>query len=52
VLRTNFKMIKLTLELLRPGNAGIKIWILTGDKVETARCIAISTQVGCKNQYI
>ena len=30
-----------TLENLR--NAGIKIWMLTGDKVETATCIAIST---------
>ena len=29
-----------TLESLR--NAGIKIWMLTGDKVETAKCVAIS----------
>ncbi len=29
-----------TIESLR--NAGIKIWMLTGDKVETAKCIAIS----------
>jgi len=29
-----------TLESLR--NAGIQIWMLTGDKVETATCIAIS----------
>ena len=29
-------------------NAGIKIWMLTGDKLETAKCIAIST--GFKNQ--
>lgn len=34
-----------TLELLR--NAGIKIWMLTGDKLETATCIAkSSTLVG------
>ena len=30
-----------TIDTLR--NAGIKIWMLTGDKVETAQCIAIST---------
>ena len=35
--------VKGTLELLR--NAGIRIWMLTGDKVETARCIAISTKL-------
>jgi phospholipid-translocating ATPase len=29
-----------TIENLR--NAGIKIWMLTGDKMETAKCIAIS----------
>lgn len=29
-----------TLENLR--SAGIKVWMLTGDKVETATCIAIS----------
>lgn len=23
--------------------AGIKVWMLTGDKLETAKCIAIST---------
>ncbi|KAF5335007.1 hypothetical protein D9611_010004 [Ephemerocybe angulata] len=42
--------VKSTLELLR--NAGIKIWMLTGDKVETARCIAISTKLVARNQYI
>ncbi|BGP10081.1 Putative aminophospholipid-translocase [Rhodotorula toruloides] len=31
--------VKMTIELLR--NAGIKIWMLTGDKIETATCIAI-----------
>ena len=33
--------INVTIESLR--NAGIKIWMLTGDKIETAKCIAIST---------
>ncbi|KAF8339278.1 aminophospholipid-transporting P-type ATPase [Amanita rubescens] len=42
--------VKSTLELLR--NAGIKIWMLTGDKIETARCIAISTKLVSRNQYI
>jgi phospholipid-translocating ATPase len=42
--------VKSTLELLR--NAGVKIWMLTGDKVETARCIAISTKLVATNQYI
>ncbi|CAD8054389.1 unnamed protein product [Paramecium primaurelia] len=35
------KDIDATLESLK--NAGIQIWMLTGDKVETAQCIAIST---------
>jgi phospholipid-translocating ATPase len=39
-----------TLELLR--NAGVKIWMLTGDKIETATCIAISTKLVARNQYI
>jgi phospholipid-translocating ATPase len=42
--------VKSTFELLR--NAGIKIWMLTGDKIETARCIAISTKLVARNQYI
>jgi phospholipid-translocating ATPase len=29
-------------------NAGIKIWMLTGDKIETAICISISS--GLKSQ--
>jgi len=29
-----------TIENLR--NAGINVWMLTGDKIETAKCIAIS----------
>ncbi|KAI9757094.1 MAG: putative aminophospholipid-translocase [Candelina submexicana] len=35
--------VKPSLELLR--NAGIKIWMLTGDKVETARCVAVSARL-------
>ncbi|KDQ23925.1 hypothetical protein PLEOSDRAFT_1048673 [Pleurotus ostreatus PC15] len=42
--------VKSTLELLR--NAGVRIWMLTGDKIETARCIAISTKLVARNQYI
>lgn len=37
-----------TLELLR--NAGIKIWMLTGDKLETATCIAKSSRLVSKSQ--
>ena len=41
-----------TLELLR--NVGIKIWMLTGDKIETATvtAIAISTKLVASNQDI
>jgi len=42
--------VKTTLELLR--NAGIRVWMLTGDKIETATCIAISTKLVARNQYI
>lgn len=42
--------VKATLELLR--NGGIKIWMLTGDKIETATCIAISSRLVARNQYI
>ncbi|CAK7271972.1 Putative aminophospholipid-translocase [Sporothrix epigloea] len=42
--------VKPSLELLR--NAGIKIWMLTGDKVETARCVAISAKLVTRGQYI
>jgi phospholipid-translocating ATPase len=31
---------------------GIKIWMLTGDKVETAKCIAISAGLKAVNQEI
>jgi len=30
--------------------AGIKLWMLTGDKLETAKCIAISTGFKSHNQ--
>ncbi|XP_057210984.1 probable phospholipid-transporting ATPase IIB isoform X2 [Triplophysa rosa] len=39
-----------TLELLR--NAGIKIWMLTGDKLETATCIAKSSRLVSRSQDI
>ncbi|KAI1404507.1 phospholipid-translocating P-type ATPase [Hypoxylon fuscum] len=42
--------VKPSLELLR--NAGIKIWMLTGDKVETARCVAVSSKLVARGQYI
>lgn len=44
------KDVKSSLELLR--NAGIKIWMLTGDKVETARCVAVSAKLVSRTQYI
>ncbi|CAH0381213.1 unnamed protein product [Bemisia tabaci] len=37
-----------TLELLR--NAGIKVWMLTGDKLETATCIAKSSTLVSRTQ--
>lgn len=42
--------VKTSIELLR--NAGIKIWMLTGDKIETAKCIGISTRLISRGQYI
>ncbi|RMD42535.1 hypothetical protein DV735_g2591, partial [Chaetothyriales sp. CBS 134920] len=44
------KDVKPSLELLR--NAGIKIWMLTGDKIETARCVAISARLVARGQHI
>ncbi|RKP21368.1 phospholipid-translocating P-type ATPase [Rozella allomycis CSF55] len=40
--------VRITLELLR--NAGIKIWMLTGDKIETATNIAVSTKLVSRSQ--
>ena len=42
--------VRQTLETL--ANAGIKVWMLTGDKVETAKCIAISAKLVQRNQNI
>lgn len=39
-----------SLELLR--NAGIKIWMLTGDKLETAICIAKSSGLFSKSDEV
>ncbi|EFW19043.1 Putative aminophospholipid-translocase [Coccidioides posadasii str. Silveira] len=44
------KDVKPSLELLR--NAGVKIWMLTGDKIETARCVAVSSKLVSRGQYI
>lgn len=44
------KNVKSSIELLR--NAGIKIWMLTGDKVETAKCVAISAKLISRGQYV
>ena len=37
-----------TIEKLRA--AGLQIWMLTGDKIETAKCIAISTGLKSRKQ--
>lgn len=42
--------VKSSIELLR--NAGIKIWMLTGDKVETARCVSVSARLISRGQYV
>ncbi|KAG2383553.1 hypothetical protein C9374_004224 [Naegleria lovaniensis] len=39
-----------SLEQLR--HAGVKVWMLTGDKVETAICISRSTKLVARGQYI
>ena len=39
-----------TIDNLR--HAGMKVWMLTGDKVETATCISISAGIKSKNQKI
>mmetsp|Transcript_30205 Transcript_30205/g.26759 ORF Transcript_30205/g.26759 Transcript_30205/m.26759 type:complete len:83 (+) Transcript_30205:198-446(+) len=43
------KDVQITIESFR--NAGINVWMLTGDKVETAICIAISTGLKNKTQH-
>ena len=42
--------VAITIESLR--SAGIQVWMLTGDKVETATCIAISAGFKDKSQQI
>ncbi|KAK1442221.1 putative phospholipid-transporting ATPase [Babesia gibsoni] len=42
--------VRSTLEALR--HAGIKIWMLTGDKVDTAKCIAISAGIKDKSHSL
>ncbi|CAF0881197.1 unnamed protein product [Brachionus calyciflorus] len=42
--------VRTTLETLR--NAGVKIWMLTGDKLETATCIAKSSKLVSRDQDI
>lgn len=42
--------VKTSIETLR--NAGIKIWMLTGDKVETAKCVSISCRLISRGQQI
>jgi len=42
--------VKPTLEML--SNAGIKVWMITGDKMETAKCIAISARLVSRTQTI
>ncbi|KAJ2761059.1 putative aminophospholipid-translocase, partial [Coemansia nantahalensis] len=42
--------VRATLELL--GNAGIKVWMLTGDKVETATCVAVSARLVRRDQLV
>ncbi|KAK1934776.1 putative phospholipid-translocating P-type ATPase [Babesia divergens] len=42
--------VRSTLESLR--HAGIKIWMLTGDKVDTAKCIAISAGIKDKRHSL
>jgi len=31
-------------------SAGVKIWILKGDKIESVRCIAVPTKLMARNQ--
>ncbi|XP_070499057.1 probable phospholipid-transporting ATPase IIB isoform X2 [Chironomus tepperi] len=44
------EQVRPTLELIR--NAGVKIWMLTGDKLETATCIAKSSHLVGRNQNL
>ncbi|KAJ2326813.1 putative aminophospholipid-translocase [Coemansia sp. RSA 2611] len=42
--------VRATLELL--GNAGVRVWMLTGDKVETATCVAVSARLVRRGQLV
>ncbi|KAL0225811.1 hypothetical protein P9112_013135 [Eukaryota sp. TZLM1-RC] len=42
--------VRATLELLR--NANVKVWMLTGDKVETATCIAVSARLAARSHVL
>ena len=42
--------VAVTIESLR--SAGIQVWMLTGDKVETATCIAMSAGFKSRNQQL
>ena len=42
--------VAVVIESLR--NAGVQVWMLTGDKVETATCIAISAGFKSRQQVI
>ncbi|KAL3319475.1 hypothetical protein Ciccas_001840 [Cichlidogyrus casuarinus] len=42
--------VRLSLETLR--NAGVRVWMLTGDKLETAQCIAKSSRLVSKTQEL
>jgi len=42
--------VRTTLEKLR--HAGIKVWMLTGDKIETATCVARSSKLVARNQSV
>jgi phospholipid-translocating ATPase len=44
------EQVSVTLETLR--NAGVRVWMLTGDKVETATCIAISSHLFARNANV
>lgn len=39
-----------TIEKFR--DAGIQVWMLTGDKIETAKCIAIATGMNHKSEKV
>ena len=42
--------VKQSIELLRAAN--IKVWMLTGDKLETAKCISLSTGLLNRNDHM